>query len=81
MGKTAKNERAKLTASYFNNIAVAAAVAGVVVPYFNFLQGDRSSSGLTHLQIGFYAAEAVTAFLVSGSCHMLARTFVSDVED
>lgn len=32
MGKTADNERIKLRATYYNNISVGVAVAGVLVP-------------------------------------------------
>ncbi len=36
MGKAADNERIKLTATYFNNLAVGLFVAGSAVPYFVF---------------------------------------------
>jgi hypothetical protein len=34
MGKAARNERRKITAAYFNSIAVAFFAAGVAVPWF-----------------------------------------------
>jgi hypothetical protein len=38
MGKAAENERIKLKATYFNNLAVGLALAGVFVPYLAFAQ-------------------------------------------
>jgi hypothetical protein len=38
MGKIADNERIKLKATFFNNIAVGCAVAGFIVPYLALIQ-------------------------------------------
>jgi hypothetical protein len=41
MGKAARNEVKKLTATYFNNIAVALFVAGLAIPLISARQNDR----------------------------------------
>jgi hypothetical protein len=38
MGKAADNERIKLRATFFNNIAVGLSITGVLVPYLAFIQ-------------------------------------------
>jgi len=38
MGKTADNERIKLKATFFNNIAVGCVVGGATIPYIAFFQ-------------------------------------------
>jgi hypothetical protein len=81
MGKAATNERKKLTATYLNSIAVGIAIAGLVVPYFGHLQGERSLSDLTPLEIALYGAAVATAFVLSWATHMAARSWVADLED
>jgi hypothetical protein len=50
MGKAADNERIKLRASFRNNLAVAFAVTGLVVPYFaSFSHNDRINAFLMKL--------------------------------
>jgi hypothetical protein len=81
MGKTATNERKKLTATYLNNIAVGVAIAGLVVPYFGHLQGARPLSELSSFEIALYGTATATAFVISWSTHMLAKSWVADLED
>ncbi|HEV3111766.1 MAG TPA: hypothetical protein VGY99_14870 [Candidatus Binataceae bacterium] len=39
MGKTADNERIKLRATYYNNIAVGLVLAGCLIPYLALVRG------------------------------------------
>ena len=43
--KLVKNERSKLGATFFNNIAVAFIVAGVIVPFVAFAYGTTGPTG------------------------------------
>ena len=38
MGKTAENEKLKLTAAFYNNLATGFVITGYAVPYFAFMQ-------------------------------------------
>jgi hypothetical protein len=58
MGKAARNERRKITAAYFNSIAVAFFAAGVAVPRFYVMSKTK------RLLIGFYRSRQTTAFSV-----------------
>jgi hypothetical protein len=42
MGKAAENERIKLRATFYNNLAVGLALAGVLIPYLGFIQSGGS---------------------------------------
>jgi hypothetical protein len=50
MGKTADNEKLKLRAAFFNNVAVAFFITGVVVPYLSLAYkiGEYSSNPALH---------------------------------
>jgi hypothetical protein len=73
MGKAAKNERRKLTATFFNNIAVAFIAAGFAVPYFAGLASHETSVWRWVL---FFAA-----FSVAFCMHMAGRSVLLGIED
>jgi hypothetical protein len=53
MGKAADNERIKLDAAFYNNIAVGTVIAGVLAPYFAFFQVAISHrEAIAHLGSG-----------------------------
>jgi hypothetical protein len=39
MGKAAENERIKLGATFYNNLAVGLTITGLIVPYLTLIQG------------------------------------------
>jgi hypothetical protein len=39
MGKAAENERIKLGATFYNNLAVGSTITGLLVPYLTLVQG------------------------------------------
>jgi hypothetical protein len=85
MGKAARNERFKIMATFYNNIAVGFIVAGVLVPSFLFVIRVVIGSPVDHA-ITLERAEAVLWFLgiaiLAGiSFHTSARRIVSNIED
>jgi cation transporter-like permease len=93
MGKAARNEQVKLTATYFNNFAIGFLIAGFVVPYLGIYQWFASQ----YTGEGRFLTDIVQAFalgkvlwgivtvLVALSCslmlHMAGRKILESVED
>lgn len=76
MGKAARNERRKLHAMFFNNLAVAVTIAGFFAPYFSLivLPIEQRNGRL-------FLFEVAVALFLAGCLHYLAITFVSGTED
>ena len=86
MGKTARNEVLKLTATYLNNIAVGIAIAGLIVPYFVFLQSAPTNSPPLPLYEIYrpylrYLLPGIAALTLSYIIHLAAQFRLSDLED
>ncbi len=55
MGKAADNEKCKLRATFYNNVAVGCVIAGAAIPYFSFLiQGAETTAALDRALSGQY---------------------------
>jgi hypothetical protein len=89
MGKAARNEAEKLTATYINNIAVALLVAGLAIPVISAVRmTDAETSAfslLTSEGIQRLSAELIAALIATGmslSLHAIARGILwRDIED
>jgi hypothetical protein len=82
MGKAASNEKIKLRALYFNNVAVGATIAGSIVPLLayarEYVQPDDQ---FTRAELGVTVLLIVVALAVAGACRFRANAIVSKVED
>lgn len=64
------NERAKLSATFLNNIAVAVIGSGLIAPFFVVLYG---LGNLSADQVRFFGLAAPGWVLLGGGLHYLAR--------
>jgi hypothetical protein len=88
MGKTARNERQKLTATLLNNIAVVLFATGFAVPVYNFLMLTSAEYGQLFSSVTQHPMDIVDRglglILVLGTAyivHIIARSMLSDLED
>lgn len=72
-GKLSFNERAKLTASYINGIAIAVMAAGGFSPVVLTLQGESANSNLNYF--------ALACFVISLLLHLIARSVLEGLRD
>lgn len=73
--KTVKNERAKLTATYLNGLAVAIVAVGFFAPSFSPQAGATASVSAMQLQ----ATIGLLCLALSGILHMAARMILRDL--
>ena len=82
MGKAASNEKIKLRALYFNNVAVGATIAGSIVPLLAYArelaQGDNQ---FTPAEFGFTILLIMVAAAVAAACRFQANSTLSKLED
>jgi len=84
MGKAARSERLKLTATFFNNIGIGIALAAVAIPYFNYMWSDQNLFELISHdmpRLAHVATAVIGALAISASLHQLARSILSDLSD
>jgi cytochrome bd-type quinol oxidase subunit 2 len=84
MEKAERNERRKLAATYYNNLAVATAVTGFVVPYFTFVLTPAlpNASMVEDLTNNWYSILVVLAALLgSVLLHRTGRAKLEGMED
>ncbi len=94
MGKVADNEQRKLRATFWNNLAVGAVLAGIVIPYlsyftksspndpsiFDFVSG-KVPWGLAWLPLLAWTFTMATAFVCAVFFRRLARINLKYLED
>ena len=71
-----KDEQAKLTATFLNNVAVAIITAGVLVPGFAFFYG---TAALSPEQVNLVRLSTPTFFVIGIAIHSLARLVLRSV--
>jgi hypothetical protein len=86
MGKAARNERLKLEATFYNNIAVGLGLAGVFLPVLSILNNPPTtfSSFITTIvsEKGIFSIVAVlAAFFSAYSFYRDARKEIDKIED
>jgi hypothetical protein len=86
MGKAAKNERLKITATYFNNIAVGLFVVGFAVPYLTLYPTEQKSIQMMIAAYGWPKVWGLlyawgTALIASIGAHYAARRLLAKIED
>lgn len=90
MGKAAKNEVRKLSATFCNNVGVALFATGIAIPVisvFNKTDAEINAffaSLLTYeglLRAGAGIVAALVAFALSFLAHAFGRGFLWDIED
>ena len=83
MGKTARNERLKIIATFYNNIAVGTLVAGILVPAITLIVSLPMLPEQTYSweKIEAVLAFAAVAMMAAISVHLSARRIVASIED
>jgi hypothetical protein len=86
MCKAAENERIKLKATFYNNIAVGLIVAGALLPYLALIQKVSELNGRLHLdpdgyKIGFVALGFGVALWCSWRFRRAANTEIAKLQD
>jgi hypothetical protein len=71
MGKTSENEKHKLAAAFWNNMAAAFGVGGIVAPYFYYM----TTPSLSSMQLG-EALRHPGAYSVASSIFLAFYHFV-----
>jgi hypothetical protein len=77
MNKTVRNERKKLTATWFNNFATAIMTAGVLAPAASLIFGF----GVQGLDPALVFTVFGVCMLVSGGLHLAGRAILGDLEE
>jgi hypothetical protein len=83
MGKAADNEWAKLTATFYNNLAVGAVIAGIIIPCLTIIRfvydvGFNDGMRGTFLKI---TDDQETRLLIGGGTFLLAMILASALRD
>ena len=76
MNKAARNERRKITATWFNGAAIAAVAVGGFAPITGYVTAAR-----TPISPGLLAGLVACWIIVSGALHLVARWFAGKVEE
>lgn len=77
MNKVVRNERKKLTATWFNNFATGIMTAGVLGPAATLIYGSNQSGADIALIFTVFAI----CMLVSGGLHLAGRSILWDLEE
>jgi hypothetical protein len=80
MGKAAENERLKLRATFFNNIAVGAVVGGALLPYLALHQTVAGMTTPTQLFFRF-VLPIILAFAVAIASRLRADSLARQIKD
>lgn len=85
MGKAAENEKIKLRAAFYNNMAVGAVVAGALLPLVNFYQKDQTIilfvSHTSWLEIYHYLLPMGLAFCAAGWARSRVKDILEKLQD
>ena len=81
MGKMARNEKLKLRAAYFNNIAVALFAGGFVLPAVWVMQHPAAVHDSLSLEAAGYILGGIGAIILSLYVHRTAENVLNDIED
>lgn len=84
MGKLAENEELKLRATFYNNVAVGCAVAGVVVPFLQIYQTISAEDFYTLVPPQKYWQSLLIlalAFLLAASFRIVATRIILKMQD
>nr|WP_314258906.1 amino acid transporter [uncultured Devosia sp.] len=77
LSKAARNERRKITATYFNTLASATIAVGGLAPLAALIYG----SGGAGVRVGPLTFGVVICFLGSFVLHLVARWFLEGIEE
>jgi hypothetical protein len=81
VGKAARNEKIKLTATYFNNVAVGATITGSIIPFLAYARELIQSDGdFTPEELLVTLLLVLAAGLALG-CRLYANATLSKLED
>jgi len=81
-GKAAKNEKIKLRATYFNNVAVGATITGAIIPFLAYARElIQSDDQFTPAEFAVTVLLITAAGLVAAMCRVQANSTLSKLED
>jgi hypothetical protein len=82
MGKAASNEKIKVRALYFNNVAVGATIAGSIVPLLAYARElIQSDNQFTPAELGITVLLVAVAAVVAAASRFYASAILSKLED
>lgn len=84
MGKAADNERIKLKAAFYNNLAVGTVIAGLTVPYINVMMSAPAGGVYpprTPIQLFYIAAVVFLTLVTAALLRVQANVTLSKVQD
>lgn len=82
MGKAAENERTKLRATFYNNVAVGATITGSIVPFLAYAREMvQKDDEFTLPEITVTLLLIAAAATVAGAFRYYANRVISKVED
>ena len=85
MGKAADNEALKLSAMFYNNVAVGAIIAGVVIPAVGFYQNHETFISFIEqtppLKMLQFLMPAVVGLLAANLARSRAQTMAAQIQD
>ena len=82
MGKAANNERTKLRATFYNNVAVGATITGSIIPLLAYAREVVQKDGeFTGTEMLVTLLIILTAALVAAASRYRANSIISGVED
>ena len=82
MGRTATNERIKLRATYYNNVAVGATITGSIVPFLAYAREFFQNDGqFTAAELAVTLLLILAAGAVAAGCRFQANSVLSTLED
>jgi hypothetical protein len=79
VGKAATNEALKLRATFWNNLAIGSALAGVLLPVYSFLKSGPDI--ITETEIARYVATTIMALVFSYMFRVWSNIIISRIVD
>jgi hypothetical protein len=82
IGKAATNERIKLRATYYNNVAVGATITGSIVPFLAYAREYfQDDNRFTAAEFAVTLSLILAAGMVAAACRFLANSVLFKLED
>ena len=82
MGKAADNEKIKLTATFYNNVAVGATITGSIVPLLAYARElVQDDDAFTPVEIAVTFLVILVAASVAVVCRIQANALISKIKD
>ena len=82
MGKAAENEKIKLTATFYNNVAVGATITGSIIPLLAYARElVQNDNAFTPIEFAVTFLVILAAAFVAAFCRLQASSVISKIKD